>query len=54
MTSRSERFSERGGIPGLVTPVSRTDEVHVAGIGRQADGGGPMRRTSKEIWRCDS
>ena len=35
---------ERGDMPGLVTLVSRRDEVHVEAIGRQADGGGPMRR----------
>jgi hypothetical protein len=35
---------ERGDIPGLVTLVSRRDEVHVEAIGRPADGGGPMRR----------
>jgi CubicO group peptidase (beta-lactamase class C family) len=35
---------ERGDIPGLVTLVSRRDEVHVEPIGRQADGGEPMRR----------
>jgi CubicO group peptidase (beta-lactamase class C family) len=59
MTSRSGGFSkarlgrmrdvmaahvERGDIPGLVTLVSRRDEVHVEAIGRKADGGEPMRR----------
>ena len=59
MTSRSGGFSkarlgrmrdvmtahvERGDMPGLVTLVSRRDEVHVEAIGRQADGGEPMRR----------
>jgi CubicO group peptidase (beta-lactamase class C family) len=35
---------EHGDIPGLVTLVSRRDEVHVEAIGRKADGGEPMRR----------
>src|SRR5438105_15110247 len=36
---------ERGELPGLVTLVSRRDEVHVDGIGMKAVGGSdPMRR----------
>ena len=56
MTSRSGGFAkarlarmrevmaghvERGAMPGLVTLVSRRDEVHVEAIGRRADGGAP-------------
>ncbi|HKX04837.1 MAG TPA: serine hydrolase domain-containing protein [Methylomirabilota bacterium] len=60
MTSKSGGFSkarlgrmrdvmaghvERGAMPGLVTLVSRRDEVHVEAIGRMAAGGGrPMAR----------
>src|SRR5690349_15184980 len=60
MTSRSGGFSkarlgrmrdvmashvERGAMPGLVTLVSRRDEVHVEALGRMAaDGGRPMAR----------
>ncbi|HEV3348143.1 MAG TPA: serine hydrolase domain-containing protein, partial [Methylomirabilota bacterium] len=60
MTSRSGGFSkarlermrdvmaghvERGAMPGLVTLVSRRDEVHVETLGRMAaDGSGPMER----------
>jgi CubicO group peptidase (beta-lactamase class C family) len=36
---------ERGGVPGLVTLISRRGEVHVETLGMQAAGGGaPMRR----------
>src|SRR5260221_5573370 len=36
---------ERGGVPGLVTLVSRRDEVHFDAIGMMAAGGrDPMRR----------
>jgi CubicO group peptidase (beta-lactamase class C family) len=35
---------ERGELPGLVTLVSRRDEVHVDAIGKQSFGGDPMRR----------
>ncbi len=34
----------RGDMPGLVALVSRRDDVHVAVIGTQAEGGPPMRR----------
>ncbi len=60
MTSRSGGFSkarlgrmrdvmaghvERGAMPGLVTLLSRRDEVHVEALGRMAaDGGRPMAR----------
>ena len=59
MTSRSGGFSkarlarmrdvmaghvERGAMPGLVTLVSRRDEVHVEALGRMATGGRPMDR----------
>src|SRR4029077_13126234 len=59
MTSRSGGFSkarlgrmrdvmaghvERGAMPGLVTLVSRRDEVHVEALGRMAAGGRPMAR----------
>lgn len=38
-------YVERGGVPGLVTLVSRRGEVHVDAIGTKAAGGrGPMRR----------
>src|ERR1700730_10912404 len=35
---------ERGAMPGLVTLVSRRDEVHVEALGRMAAGGRPMER----------
>ena len=35
---------ERGALPGLVTLVSRRDEVHVEALGRMATGGRPMER----------
>jgi CubicO group peptidase (beta-lactamase class C family) len=35
---------ERGGVPGLVSLVSRRGEVHVDAIGAKAVGGGPVRR----------
>jgi hypothetical protein len=39
----TSRGGGRGGIPELVTPVSRRDAVHVEAIDRQADGGGSVR-----------
>jgi CubicO group peptidase (beta-lactamase class C family) len=46
-------YVERGAVPGLVTLVSRHDELHVDAIGRQAAGGAvPMRRDT--IFRISS
>jgi CubicO group peptidase (beta-lactamase class C family) len=46
-------YVERGVMPGLVTLVSRRDEVHAEAIGTQAvGGGGPMRRDT--IFRITS
>ena len=39
------RHVEHGGVPGLVTLISRRGEVHVDAIGTMAAGGkNPMRR----------
>jgi len=49
---------ERGGVPGIVTLVSRRGEVHVDAIGMKAAGGpeairnGPIRRDT--IFRISS
>jgi len=39
-------YVERGEVPGIVTLVSRHGDVHVDALGRQAVGGGSMRRDS--------
>ena len=40
------RHVESGGVPGMVTLVSRRGEIHVDVIGRIALGGAPMQRDS--------
>jgi CubicO group peptidase (beta-lactamase class C family) len=40
------RYVESGGLPGLVTLVSRHGEIHVDAIGQLSVGGAPMQRDS--------